>query len=271
MDSEHQPAIASEFPEGYPQEYFGFQAKVGFTKHGGGFNATEELLRLCHVGEGQRVLDVGCGAGITATFIAREHGCTVTGVDVFDQMVARAQERAEQVGVTDRTEFRVADAQDLPFDDGTFDVTLSESVTAFSADKVRNLREYTRVTRPGGYVGLNEATFAEPPTPELIRFVQSAFGPVTEFLSADEWASVMEEAGLGGIVVKVTGLEIGDALSTIKPVGCTGYLRLWLRTLKLVLTDPSSRQFARRSTSIPSRLLTTMKVGLYVGRKPEAA
>ena len=45
---------------------------------------------------------VGCGAGITATFIAREYDCFVTGVDVFDQMVARSREQAERVGVADR-------------------------------------------------------------------------------------------------------------------------------------------------------------------------
>ena len=106
-----------------------------------------------------------CGAGIAASYTAREYGCHVTGIDIFDEMFARAREQAERVGVTDQTEFRVAHALDMPFDDNTFDVTMSESVTDFSGDKARNLAEYTRATKPGGYVGLNEATFTEPPTP----------------------------------------------------------------------------------------------------------
>lgn len=178
MQGDAQPSPPIELPPDYPYDYFHFQSQIGFTKHGGGFNATKDLLALRHVGEGQRILDVGCGAGI----------------DIFDEMVARAREQAGRVGVADRTEFRVADALDLPYDDDAFDGTLCESVTAFSPDKSRSLREYARVTKPGGYVGLNEATFTEPPTPELVEYVHSTFGPVTEFLAGDAWAGLLEGA-----------------------------------------------------------------------------
>ncbi len=266
-DVEDTEARRTDLPPGYPYDYFHFQSQIGLTKHGGGFNATKDLLALCGVRDGQHILDVGCGAGITTSYIAREYDCHVTGVDIFDEMVARAREQAERVGVADRTEFRVADALDLPFDDDTFDVTLCESVTAFSGDKPRSLREVVRVTKPGGYVGLNEGTFTEAPTPELVKYIGRMFGPVTEFLSPDAWVRLLEGAGLQDIVVQVRGLEVGDALSAIKPVGCRGLVRASARMVVVLLRDRSARQFAGRSTSVPARLLSTMKFGLYVGRK----
>ena len=50
------------------EEFFDFAAEVGLTKHIGGVEATEEMVELCHIGEGSYILDVGCGAGVTDNF-----------------------------------------------------------------------------------------------------------------------------------------------------------------------------------------------------------
>ncbi|MGC9335395.1 MAG: SAM-dependent methyltransferase, partial [Anaerolineae bacterium] len=64
------------------EQFFGFAAEVGLTKHLGGVEATEEIVELCHIGEGSYVLDVGCGAGATPAYLASKHGCRVVGVDI---------------------------------------------------------------------------------------------------------------------------------------------------------------------------------------------
>ena len=102
--------------------YFGLQAYLGTTKHMGGLQSTLELIEACHVGEGMRVLDVGCGAGATTCYLAVTYGCRAMGIDLREGMVARARERAEAEGLAGDVEFRVADAQELPFEDATFDV-----------------------------------------------------------------------------------------------------------------------------------------------------
>ncbi|MGB3904086.1 MAG: class I SAM-dependent methyltransferase, partial [Anaerolineae bacterium] len=136
--------------------YFELQAFTGATKHMGGLSTTKELLELCHMDEGKYVLEVGCGAGATAVYIANKYGAKVVGVDLRETMVDQARARAKREGVEDRTEFRVADAQELPFDDGLFNVVIAESVTTFIEDKQSAVSEYARVAKPGGYVGLNE-------------------------------------------------------------------------------------------------------------------
>jgi len=135
------------------------------------------LVELCHIDEGSYVLDVGCGVGVTPVYLARNHGCRVAGVDILPRMVERSTERASRAVVADRAEFRVADAQDLPFDDHTFDAVITESATAFPEDKHEAVREYVRVMKPGGYLGRNESTWLQtPPPPELVAWVAQEVG-----------------------------------------------------------------------------------------------
>lgn len=149
--------------------FFDFAAEAGLTKHFGGLAGTAELAGLCHIGAGSYVLDVGCGVGVTPCFLARRYGCRVMGVDIRARMVERSAERARREGLADRVEFRVADAQDLPFDGDLFDAVITESVTAFPEDKQKAVSEYARVTRAGGYVGLNECIWWKvPPLPEVV-------------------------------------------------------------------------------------------------------
>ena len=77
------------------ESFFDFAAYAGFTKHLGGVKATEELATSCHIGAGSYVLDVGCGAGVTACFLAKRYGCRVVGVDILPAMVQRCREAPE--------------------------------------------------------------------------------------------------------------------------------------------------------------------------------
>ena len=123
--------------------YLDMKAHVGITEHYGGFEATNELLSLCHIEDAREVLNVGCGIGVGPAYIAREEG------------------------VEDRVELRTADVLELPFEADRFDVVIVESVLAFVEDKQRAIREGVRVTKPGGYVGLNEMFWIKEPSPEI--------------------------------------------------------------------------------------------------------
>ena len=83
------------------EQFFDFAAEVGYTKHLGGVEATEKLVELCHIEAGKYVLDVGCGAGATAVYLTKRHGCRVAGVDISERMIERAKETASREGLAD--------------------------------------------------------------------------------------------------------------------------------------------------------------------------
>ena len=86
----------------YPElSYFGLQAYIGTTKHGGGLATTRELIELCHIGRGSYVLEIGSGVGATAITLAKQLECHVMGIDIREPMVARSKERAALEGGSD--------------------------------------------------------------------------------------------------------------------------------------------------------------------------
>jgi SAM-dependent methyltransferase len=102
-----------------------------------------------HAGEG--VLDVACGSG-TAALVAARRYCDVTGIDYVPALIERARMRAAADALD--VEFRVADAQVLPFADASFDVVLSVYGVQFAPDQDRAASELLRVCRPGGRIAL---------------------------------------------------------------------------------------------------------------------
>jgi ubiquinone/menaquinone biosynthesis C-methylase UbiE len=257
----------------HTDQFFDFAAEVGLTKHLGGLVSTEKLVEHCHIEGGKKVLDVGCGAGRTPVYLVKQHGCTVVGVDILERMIERAEELAKRQGVADMTEFRVADAQDLPFDDGYFDAVITESVTAFPEDKQQAVNEYVRVLKPGGYVGLNESTWLKtPPPPEMVAWVSQEVGAQVSPLSREGWVTLLENAGLKDLVVTTHSINVRDeSKGILRRYGCRGILRTLWRALLLYVRNPAYRSFFKRVREqgvIPKNLHEYFGYGLYVGRKP---
>ena len=115
----------------------------------------ELLARAVDVHPGERVLDVAAGSGNAALAAARRGG-RVTATDFVPALLEVAARRAEVEGL--ELDTQEADAQALPFADGSFDVVLSTFGVMFAPDQARAAAELLRVCRPGGRIGLTAWT-----------------------------------------------------------------------------------------------------------------
>jgi ubiquinone/menaquinone biosynthesis C-methylase UbiE len=112
----------------------------------------EKLAAALDLIPGERVLDVACGSGNAAIAAARRTQGGTVGSDYVPALLERARERAaaERLDI----EFVEADAQDLPFDDASFDVAMSIFGAMFAPDHRKTAAELLRVVKPGGRIGL---------------------------------------------------------------------------------------------------------------------
>jgi len=112
--------------------------------------ATAELVRLAEPQEGDRVLDVGCGLGGSARYLAAERGCRVVGLDLTWEYCRAAALLSARLDLEERTTFVQGNALRLPFADACFDLVWTEHVQMNIADKGRFYAEIVRVLRPAG-------------------------------------------------------------------------------------------------------------------------
>jgi arsenite methyltransferase len=247
--------------------YFELQAYVGTTKHMGGFETTKALIELCHIGKDTYVLEIGCGVGATACYLAKKYGCRVVGVDISEAMIARSNERAQEEGVADQVEFRVADAQSLPFEDARFDVVIGESVLTFIKDKQRVVSECARVTRPGGYVGLNEELWIETPPAPMVEHVRHIWDIKPDIPTLEGWMGLLEGAGLRDVLVRTYKFSARRESSQIQRYRFQDMWRMFYRTLFLYVKNPTFRKYMAERRYLPKDLFEYLGYAIFVGRK----
>jgi SAM-dependent methyltransferase len=153
----------SREPNPAPPDFSGIKAKQQATWASGDFAVIGTTLQI--VGEllaeavdvraGERVLDVAAGNG-NATLAAARRFAKVTSTDYVPALLEKGAARAAAEGL--QVAFQVADAEDLPFDDGSFDVALSTFGAMFTPEHARPAREMLRVVRAGGRIGLTNWT-----------------------------------------------------------------------------------------------------------------
>jgi SAM-dependent methyltransferase len=119
---------------------------------------------------GERVLDVGSGAGMDSLVAAQMVGPegSVTGIDMTPEMLEKARAAAAELGAT-HVEFVEGEAEALPFDDESFDVVISNGVIDLIPDKDAVFVEIHRVLAPGGRIQIADVTIQNPVSEESRR------------------------------------------------------------------------------------------------------
>jgi arsenite methyltransferase len=119
---------------------------------------------------GERVVDVGSGAGFDSFVAAAQVGASgrVVGVDMTPEMLEKSRATAQAMGV-EHVEFREGLAEDLPVEDGWADVVISNGVINLCPDKQATFDEIRRVLRPGGWFQFADIANGRPVPPEALR------------------------------------------------------------------------------------------------------
>ena len=166
--------------------------------------------------EGETVLDLGSGAGADVLISARRVGPAgrAIGLDMTDEMLELARRNAEDAGAENVT-FVKGHIEDIPLDDATVDVVISNCVINLSGDKRRVLREAARVLRPGGRFAVSDV-IADPGMDEATRADVAAWtGCIAGALTRDEFERALAEAGLADVEIRETHRVHEHAASAI--------------------------------------------------------
>jgi SAM-dependent methyltransferase len=159
----------------------------------------EELCEALDITAGSKVLDVAAGNGM-ASLAAARRWCDVTSTDYVPALLERGQARAAAEGMS--IEFKVADAESLPFDDNSFDTVLSTFGVMFTPNQDRAAAELMRVCKPKGKIGLANWT------PE--GFIGQVFKTLGKYLPPPAGA---KSPALWGTSARLTEMFDADARS----------------------------------------------------------
>ena len=151
---------------------------------------------LASLDEGDRVLDLGSGSG-TDAFVSALHvgdSGSVTGLDMTDQQLAKARQLRDEAEM-DNVSFEKGYVEDVPADDGAFDVVISNGVINLSADKRRVFEEVNRVLAPGGRLAVSDI-ISEQRMPESIKNDEDLWAAcIGGAEQVDHYTALIEAAG----------------------------------------------------------------------------
>jgi SAM-dependent methyltransferase len=187
---------------------------LGESFHPGGTVLTEHLGALLGLSAECVVLDAASGNGTSALFLAQRFGCCVTGVDLGAENVERATAEARRLGLSDQVQFEVGDAEQLPLQDAAVDAVICECAFCTFPDKRNAAREFARVLKPGGRVGLSDLTRAPGPPDELADLL-SWLACLADARSAAAYAGWLSGAGLTDGVVENHDEALTDMIREI--------------------------------------------------------
>jgi arsenite methyltransferase len=183
---------------------------LGDSFHPGGLDLTRQLGQMLGLGSASRVLDVACGKGTTVIFLAKEFGCEVVGIDYGEQNVETARSVARTERLDSRVQFERSDAESLPFSDESFDAVICECAFCTFPDKPKATKEFFRVLRQGGQIGISDLTRQEV-LPEELQGLLAWIACIGDAQPVDGYVEFLRGAGFSVGSIE----ERNDALAKI--------------------------------------------------------
>lgn len=216
-------------------DIFDFMAKhVGLTViHPGGLKATRTLIDSLGITKESKVIDIACGKGSSAIYLAENYGCDVTGIDISADLVQEAQDTARKKNLGGKVRFQVGNAMELPFPDNSFDVALSQAMLVLVEDKVKTIKEANRVVKEGGRAGWLELSWKEEIDAEFLDKVSNVLCAycMTNVSTYDVWKRIFRDAGITNLLVKKGDNVRGTFLDRLRDEGLLNMAKILLNTM----------------------------------------
>jgi ubiquinone/menaquinone biosynthesis C-methylase UbiE len=217
-------------------EIFDFMANhLGLTViHPGGLKATQKLEDTLQIDSETKILDIACGKGSTAFYLAEKYGCSVVGIDISEKLIQIANDTCRKKKLNNQVKFLVGNAMNLPFDDNQFDVAISQGILVFVDDKTKTINEASRVIKDGGKAGWIELSWKKEPDNV---FLDKVFNILHAFClknarTYEEWTKVFKKANIHELVT-IKGEKItGNFSDTLKEEGTLNTLKIMFNSIK---------------------------------------
>jgi len=174
--------------------------------HARGFPATVELADVLPIRAGHHIIDIGCGVGGPARYLAKRFGCRVSGVDITAPFVEAANKLTALLKMESLVEMKLGDGQQLPFADGVFDGGYAQHVTMNIADRARFFAEACRVLRPGAFFALTEHGLGPQGSPHY-PVPWSEDGSGSHLVTPADTVAYLEKAGFVDVKVEDTAAK----------------------------------------------------------------
>jgi SAM-dependent methyltransferase len=174
--------------------------------HARGFPATVELADQLPIKVGQHIVDIGCGLGGPARYMAKRFQCRVSGIDITQPFVDAANKLTALLRMEDQVTIQQGDGQDLPYGDAMFDGAYTQHVTMNVANRQTFFAEAFRVLRNGAFFALTEHGLGSKGNPHY-PLPWSVDGSGAYLVTPAETQALLEAAGFEDIVLEDTGAK----------------------------------------------------------------
>jgi arsenite methyltransferase len=226
---------------------------LGDSFHPGGLKLTERVGSLLHLRPESRVLDVASGKGTTALFLAEYFGCHVVGIDYSGQNIADANHMASGKGLSSLVRFERGDAESLPLPDKSFDAIICECAYCTFPNKAAAAREFARVLRPGGRVGISDLTRG-PVLPKELDSLLAWIACITDAQPVDTYANYLRSASFELDKVELHDEALTEMVQEIRLKLLSAEVLVGLKKLALPNVDfTSAKQMAQSTLSAIQR------------------
>jgi ubiquinone/menaquinone biosynthesis C-methylase UbiE len=162
----------------------------------GGKDSIRIVAQNCLVTKDSKILDIGCNTGYCSFEIVHLAKCSVTGVDISPEMIKTAKKFQKEDSFGSLIKFKVANAMNLPFKDGVFDVVVSGGSTAFIDNKEKAIKEYKRVLKSWGFIADINFYYREKPPMDLILHLNVLMDTKIEPWDMNYWLELYDRCDL---------------------------------------------------------------------------